>query len=73
MSLRSDETTKGKQIVVLMQNATMHKHSKLLETAKRMHASVLFDPQHSPWINPIELFFDHLKRKFCSRANSTSK
>jgi len=73
LSLRSDESTQGKHIVVLMDNATIHRHSKVLETAKRMHASVLFNAQYSPWINPIELLFNHLKRKFRKHASSIKK
>jgi len=53
LSLRLVESTQGKHIVVLMDNATMHQHSKVLKTAKRMHASVLFNAHYSPWINPI--------------------
>jgi transposase len=73
LSLRSDESTRGKHIVVLMDNATIHRHSKVLETAKRMHASVLFNAQYSPWINPIELLFNHLKRKFRKHVSSIKK
>ena len=40
LSLRSEEANKAKHIEVLMDNATIHRHSKVLETAKRMHASV---------------------------------
>ena len=59
---------------MLMDKATIHRHSKVLETAKRrIHASVLFNAQYSPWINPIELLFNHLKRKFINRATSISK
>jgi transposase len=56
-----------------MDNATIHRHSKVLETAKRMHASVLFNAQYSPWINPIELLFNHLKRKFRKHVSSIKK
>jgi transposase len=38
-----------------------------------MHESVLFNAQYSPWINPIELLFNHLKRKFRNCASSISK
>lgn len=52
-----------------MDNVTIHSHSKVLKSAKRM----LFNAEYPPWVNPIELLFKHRKRKFRNRANSTSK
>jgi len=56
----------------LIDNATIRRLLKVLDTVKRMHDLVLFNSQYSPWINPIELLFNHFKRKFRNSASSTS-
>jgi transposase len=52
LRLRAD--TKGKTIVVLMDNARIHMSQKIEATASKMGAVVLFNAQYSPWLNPIE-------------------
>ncbi len=52
--LRLDKDTKNKHIVVLMDNATIHKHSSIYETARKFKVNVLFNAQYSPWLNPVE-------------------
>ena len=52
--LRTDKETKHKHIVVLMDNATIHKHSSIYETARRFKVNVLLNAQYSPWLNPVE-------------------
>jgi transposase len=60
--LRTDKSTKHKHIVVLMDNATIHKHSSIYETARRFKVNVLFNAQYSPWLNPVEQLFNYIKR-----------
>ena len=60
--LRRDPSTAGKDIVLFMDNATIHKKSFVYETARRMKANILFNAQYSPWLNPIEQLFNRLKQ-----------
>ena len=41
--LRVDKETKSKQIVILMDNATIHKHPTVYETARSFKANVLLN------------------------------
>ncbi len=52
--LRVDGATKSKRIVILMDNASIHKHESVYATARRFKANVLLNAQYSPWLNPIE-------------------
>ena len=61
--LRVDRETKNKQIVVLMDNATIHKHESVYATVRKFKANVLLNAQYSPWLNPIEQLFNYIKRK----------
>jgi transposase len=48
-------------VVLFMDNAVIHKHQGLLETAQKFKVHVLFNAQYSPWLNPIENLFNYLK------------
>ncbi len=61
--LRQNAQTVNKSIVVLMDNATIHKHSTVFQTARRMKVSVLMNAQYSPWLNPVEQLFNYIKRE----------
>jgi DDE superfamily endonuclease len=65
--LRVDKDTKWKQIVILMDNASIHKHSSIYETSRKFKANVLLNAQYSPWLNPVEQLFNCIKRRM--RAN----
>ncbi len=71
--LRIDKETKSKQIVVLMDNATIHKHPSIYETARRFRANVLLNAQYSPWLNPVEQLFNFIKRKLRSSDKKPDK
>jgi len=71
--LRVDSDTKAKQIVVLMDNASIHKHTKVYETARRFKVHVLFNAQYSPWLNPIEQLFNFMKRKLRAMTRRPDK
>ena len=45
-----------------MDNAVIHKYSEVLETARRFKVNVLYNAEYSPWLNPIEMLFSHIKR-----------
>ncbi len=62
-SLRREPTYKDKDIVLFMDNAVIHKHSQVLETARRMKVNVVFNAEYSPQLNPIEQLFSYVKRK----------
>ena len=53
----------GKNIILYLDNARIHSHSMVLETARRMKVNVLFSAPYSPWLNPIENLFNHLKKR----------
>ena len=54
LSIRKDRKTAYKDIVLFMDNAIIHKHSQVLETAWKFKVNVLFNAEYSPWLNPIE-------------------
>jgi transposase len=53
-AIREDQDTSSKDILMLLDNAVIHRHSQVLETARAFNASVLFNAEYSPWLNPIE-------------------
>lgn len=63
LSLRKDKDLMDKDIVLLMDNAAIHKHSQVKETARKMKVNILFNAEYSPWLNPIEQLFRYLKEK----------
>ena len=62
-AVRTDPELSSKRMVLFMDNAVIHHHSLVLETARKMKVNVLFNAQYSPWLNPVEQLFRHLKRK----------
>ena len=71
--LKDDPQNEGKQIVLFMDNAVIHKQSVVKETASKMGVHVLFNAEYSPWLNPIELLFNHIKKKLKDQVLTTSK
>ena len=64
--LRADKETKYKHIVVLMDNASIHKHPSIYQTARDFRVNILLNAQYSPWLNPIEQLFNHIKQRLRS-------
>lgn len=60
--LRTDNDLGLKKIVLLMDNAVIHKYSEVLENARKLKVTVLFNAEYSPWLNPIEQLFSYIKR-----------
>ena len=61
-SIRRSPTTRNKPIVILMDNAVIHKTPVVYNTAKTMNATLLLNAEYSPWLNPIEQLFNRHKR-----------
>lgn len=49
-----DQQLGDKQIVLLLDNAAIHKHDIVLKTALKFNTIVLFNAEYSPQLNPIE-------------------
>lgn len=54
-----------------MDNAIIHKHSEVLETARKFKVNVLFNAEYSPWLNPIEMLFSHIKKNLKTESITT--
>jgi transposase len=66
--LRSEKAYEKKEILLLMDNAKFHHHNKVLETCRKLKVNVLFNAEYSPWLNPIENFFGHVKKQVLRRV-----
>lgn len=53
-SIRYDQRLRDRPVVLLMDNAVIHKHESVLSTALKMKVNVLFNAEYSPWLNPVE-------------------
>jgi len=65
--LRTNPETSSKHIVLLLDNAAIHKHSSVFETARKMKATVLMNAQYSPFLQPVEQLFLMLKTQLRKR------
>ena len=63
VGMNNNPEYEGKNIILYLDNARIHSHSMVLETARRMKVNVLFSAPYSPWLNPIENLFNHLKKR----------
>ena len=63
--------TAEKEVVLFMDNAIIHKHSQVLETARKFKVNVVFNAEYSPWLNPIEQLFSHIKKHIAGKVLST--
>ncbi|MDE5022794.1 transposase, partial [Francisella tularensis subsp. holarctica] len=54
---------------IVMDNASFHKSSKLIEIAKKFDVQILYLPPYSPDINPIEKVWANFKKilRFCAQ------
>ena len=51
----------------------IHKHSSVLETARRLKVNVLFNAEYSPWLNPVENLFAKIKRELRKKHTPANK
>lgn len=65
--IRTDKEQSQRKVVLLMDNAIIHRFSEVLETAKRFKVVILFNAEYSPWLNPIEQLFAYVKQQLRSR------
>jgi transposase len=71
LSVRKNKDTASKEVVLFLDNAVIHKHSAVLETARKFKVNVLFNAEYSPWLNPIEQLFGHLKKQLRGKTLAT--
>lgn len=69
--MRSSDCAGKRDVVLLMDNAVIHKHSSVLEVTRHFKVNVLFNAEYSPWLNPIERLFDHVKRNLRYKPSDT--
>lgn len=66
--VRSQPKTANKNVILLMDNAVVHKHHSVLETCKKLKVNLLLNAEYSPWINPVEQLFGFLKGQMKTRV-----
>jgi transposase len=54
---------KPRPVVLLMDNARIHHQEPVVATALRMGAFLLYSAEYSPWLNPVEWYFRHVKQQ----------
>ncbi|EMI59090.1 transposase ISFtu1, partial [Francisella tularensis subsp. tularensis 3571] len=64
---------KPKTTIVIMDNASFHKSSKLIEIANKFDVQILYLPPYSPDLNPIEKVWANFKKIFRKVNNSFEK
>ena len=69
--IRRDPELRGRKVVLLMDNARIHHQELVVATALREHAYVLYSAEYSPWLNPVEWFFRHVKQQLAHAEVST--
>jgi transposase len=73
--VHKSEKHSNRRVVLLMDNAVIHHNSLVIETALHHNAIVLFNTPYSPQLNPVEMYFKHLKahiRKVAPSSRYTS-
>lgn len=60
-AIRVDKQRANKRVVVLMDNATIHRHASVVATVMEMRAVLFFNPPYSPQLNPVEVLFKRVK------------
>ena len=71
LGLKTQGAFEGPGVVLLLDNARIHHHSRVVALARAEGAHVLFNAQYSPWLNPVETLFGHLKRRIRSSQAAT--
>lgn len=61
MHIRRSEQHARRRVVLLMDNATIHKHMTVMNTCLELKAILLYNPPYSPHMNPVETYFKRLK------------
>lgn len=61
--LRQRNKQAGPEIVLLLDNARIHRHSLVLDAARAQGVNIIFNAEYSPWLNPVEALFGLVKRR----------
>ena len=61
---RLKERDKSKYIIVVLDNASIHKSKKTKDYCSKNNIYLVYLPPYSPDLNPIEQFWKKVKRKF---------
>ena len=61
--VRVNNENGDKRVVLLMDNAAIHRHALAIDCALKMKAVLMFNPPYSPHLNPVELLFKRLKTR----------
>ena len=59
--------------VVVMDNASFHRKNRLNDIAKKYGIKIIFLPPYSPELNPIEHFWNWLKKKIADSVSYFQK
>lgn len=62
-AVQADPLTRAKKVVLLMDNARIHHGDPVIATALGLGAMLLYSAEYSPWLNPVEWFFRHVKQQ----------
>jgi DDE superfamily endonuclease len=68
--LRTERRFRHRRVVLLMDNATIHRHPLVLDLALSMKCILLFNPQYSQQLNPVERYFKQLKKSVAQSGAS---
>ena len=60
--VRGQRRYDGRPVVLLMDNATIHRHPRVVDTILGMRCLLLYNPQYSPHLNPVERYFKRVKK-----------
>lgn len=61
LRVRGDKKYDGRPVILFMDNATIHRQPIVIKTVLGMRVFLLYTPQYSPKMNPVERFFKYVK------------
>ena len=61
LKVRADRGNDKRPELLFTDNATIHRQSIVIKTVLGMRVFLLFTPQYSPQLNPVERFFKYVK------------
>jgi hypothetical protein len=61
LKVRADRKNDDRPVILFMDNATIHRKSMVVQTILGMKVFLLYTPQYSPQLNPVERFFKYVK------------
>jgi transposase len=64
--IKSDPELRHRRVVLLMDNARIHHQDLVVATALRESVYILYSAEYSPWLNPVEWYFRHVKQQLAS-------